>query len=76
MTVTVAIYPDTGTALIAAVEKRVQFLLVEPTVDPDDLSSAIARNWWPALEEGRMTAFVAAGGTVTVPRPMKDPRSA
>lgn len=31
MTVTVAIYPDTGTALIAAVEKRVQFLLVEPT---------------------------------------------
>ena len=49
------------------------FLLVEPTVDPNDLSSAIARNWWPALEDGRMTAFVAAGGTVTVPRPMKDP---
>lgn len=49
------------------------FLLVEPTIDPDDLSVAIARNWWPALEDGRMTALVASGGTVTVPRPMKDP---
>lgn len=49
------------------------FMLVEPTIDPGDLSSAIARNWWPALEEGRMTALVAADGTVTVPRPMKDP---
>lgn len=31
MTVTVAVYPDTGTTLIPAAEKSVQFLLVEPT---------------------------------------------
>lgn len=49
------------------------FLLVEPTVEPEALNVAIARNWWPALEDGRMTVTVAAGGAVTVPRPMKDP---
>ncbi len=31
MTVTVAVYPDTGTALLPAAEKAVQFLLIEPT---------------------------------------------
>ena len=49
------------------------FLLIEPTVRPDDLSTAIARNWWPALEDGRMTVTVSADGRTSVPRPMKDP---
>ena len=49
------------------------FLLIEPTVRPDDLNAAIARNWWPALEDGRMTVTVSADGTTSVPRPMKDP---
>jgi len=49
------------------------FLLIEPTVRPDDLSTAIARNWWPALEDGRMTVLVSADGSTSVPRPMKDP---
>jgi hypothetical protein len=47
--------------------------LIEPTVRADDLSSAVARNWWPALEDGRMTVTVTAAGSTTVPRPMKDP---
>lgn len=49
------------------------FLLIEPTVEPDDLSAAVARNWWPALEDGRMTVMVSADGRSSVPRPMKDP---
>lgn len=49
------------------------FLLIEPTVSPDDLSAAVARNWWPALEDGRMTVTVSADGRTSVPRPMKDP---
>jgi len=49
------------------------FLLIEPTVRPDDLSTAVARNWWPALEDGRMTVTVSADGRTSVPRPMKDP---
>ena len=54
-------------------EHGTTFLLIEPTVRPDDLSAAVARNWWPALEDGRMTVTVSAGGTTSVPRPMKDP---
>lgn len=49
------------------------FLLVEPTVTAEDLETAIARNWWPALEDGRLTASVTDGGTTRMPRPMKDP---
>lgn len=49
------------------------FLLVEPTVSANDLNAAVARNWWPALEDGRMTVMVSDGGTRRVPRPMKDP---
>ena len=49
------------------------FLLVEPTVDPTELSTAVARNWWPALEDGRMTVLITSKGKTTVPRPMKDP---
>lgn len=49
------------------------FLLIEPTVTADDLSVALARNWWPALEDGLMTLSVTADGVTSVPRPMKDP---
>jgi hypothetical protein len=49
------------------------FLVIEPTVDANELTSAVARNWWPALEDGRMTVTVSAGGKMSVPRPMKDP---
>lgn len=49
------------------------FLLIEPTVRPEDLTVAVARNWWPALEDGRMTVTVSANGRTSVPRPMKDP---
>lgn len=49
------------------------FLLIEPTVEANDLSEAVARNWWPALEDGRMTVTVSDGGSRSVPRPMKDP---
>jgi len=49
------------------------FLLIEPTVTPDDLNAAVARNWWPALEDRMMSVMVSADGTNLVPRPMKDP---
>lgn len=49
------------------------FLLIEPTVEAADLEVAIGRNWWPALEDGRITARVTDEGTVRMPRPMKDP---
>lgn len=54
-------------------EQGTTFLLIEPTVCADDLNEAVARNWWPALEDGRMTVTVSDGGTRRVPRPMKDP---
>lgn len=56
-----------------AEELGTTFLLIEPTIGADDLSTAIARNWWPALEDGRMTVTVTAGDKASVPRPMKDP---
>lgn len=54
---------DTGTT----------FLLIDPTVSADDLETAISRNWWPALEDGRLTVTVSEGGRYLIPRPMKDP---
>jgi len=49
------------------------FLLIEPTVTANDLTEAVARNWWPALEDGRMTVTISEGGTELIPRAMKDP---
>lgn len=54
-------------------ETGTTFLLIDPTVSPDDLNRAIARNWWPALEDGRLTASVIDEGRILIPRPMKDP---
>ena len=49
------------------------FLLVEPTVDPDDLLVAIERNWWPALEGDYFDAVVEAPHGRMIPRPRTDP---
>ncbi len=54
------------------------FLLVEPLVDPEDLNNALARNWWPAIEDRKFDAtilqFDAEGSRVGswTPRPRRD----
>jgi hypothetical protein len=49
------------------------FLLVDPTVEPNELLKAIERNWWPALHEGRFTVLVTDdNGETSVPRPKQD----
>lgn len=50
------------------------FLLIDPSVQPEDLVKAIERSWWPALEEGDFTASVIAyDGSSLTPRPKLDP---
>lgn len=49
------------------------FLLVDPTVVPEDLVRAIERFWWPALHENDFVATVVdVDGSVQHPRPMRD----
>lgn len=49
------------------------FLVVDPTILPEDLCVAIERNWWPALVEGHFHVEVEAeDGTVLTPRPKRD----
>jgi hypothetical protein len=54
------------------------FLLLDPVVDPDQLSAAVCRYWWPALEFERFEVSISRtdrNGEVTeewVPRPRKD----
>lgn len=54
------------------------FLLVEPLVEPEDLNRAIARNWWPAIEDRKFDAtivqFDSDGSKVGnwTPRPRRD----
>lgn len=54
------------------------FLLLQPTVEPEDLARAVARNWWPALEDNLFHVEVrqlnTEGESVDkwVPRPRKD----
>ncbi len=48
------------------------FLLVEPTVDPDDLLVAIERNWWPSLEGDYFDAVVEGPHGQMIPRPRTD----
>jgi hypothetical protein len=49
------------------------FLLVDPTIYPDDLLKAVERNWWPALQEGMFRVeVVTAEGAVREPRPKRD----
>ena len=50
------------------------FLLVDPTIEPDDLRVAIERNWWPAILEGQFhVEIVDVDGTPIHPRPRQDP---
>jgi hypothetical protein len=54
------------------------FLLLDPVVDPAELSAAVCRYWWPALEFERFEVNISRKdrrGDVTeewVPRPRKD----
>lgn len=48
------------------------FLLIEPTMEPEDLVAAVERNWWPALEESSLHFNVVVeddSGTIHDPRP-------
>ena len=49
------------------------FLIVEPTIEPDDLIRAIERNWWPALEDPSIQFDVSVihNGERKRPRPKK-----
>ena len=50
------------------------FLLIEPTVGPDDLARAIECNWWPALMDPTFGASVTDyDGRPIHPRPKNDP---
>jgi hypothetical protein len=50
------------------------FLLVEPTVAPDDLARAIECNWWPALMDPTFgTKVIDYDGRPIHPRPKSDP---
>ena len=51
------------------------FLVVEPTVEPEDLRHAIERYWWPALEDPSISFGVSirTDGGVEHPRPKRDP---
>lgn len=49
------------------------FLLVDPTVDPQELVHALERNWWPAIVENEfIVSVVDYDGTEIVPRPKRD----
>lgn len=51
------------------------FLLVDPTVDPTDLVTAVERNWWPALVEQSLDFNVVVedvDGSLHHPRPRSD----
>ncbi|MEX0826150.1 MAG: hypothetical protein WD184_05310 [Acidimicrobiia bacterium] len=49
------------------------FLLIDPTVGPEDLRRAIERSWWPALHEGDFIIDITgADGSSHPPRPMQD----
>lgn len=61
-----AVPADLGTTL----------LLVEPTVDPPDLITAVERYWWPALHEPGLhfhVQIVDEGGEVHYPQPRSNP---
>lgn len=50
------------------------FLLLDPVVQAEELCTAIARNWWPALMDRAFVArVVTAEGEELVPRPKRDP---
>lgn len=57
---------DQGTTLI----------LLEPTIDPPELCTAIERYWWPALEDDNIDFHVSIttyNGELIYPKPRKNP---
>jgi hypothetical protein len=50
------------------------FLLVDPTIQPEDLRVAIERNWWPSIaeQEGLRVRITTSDGETIVPRVPKD----
>ena len=51
------------------------FLLIEPTITPDDLEQAVVRSWWPALEDESLPFDVTIereDGSRVSPRPRRD----
>jgi hypothetical protein len=71
-----AIAASLGLGLRSAVEPRrlgSSFLLVDPGVEPEELSRAIARNWWPALVDSSFVVkVVTPDGETIVPKPKSD----
>ena len=50
------------------------FLLIQPTVTPEDLCTAIERSWWPALTDQLFTIdIITSENDRLIPRPKKDP---
>ncbi len=51
------------------------FLLLDPTVKPDDLVKAIERYWWPALEDSEIDFDISVidNGDEYHPRPKRNP---
>jgi hypothetical protein len=51
------------------------FLVIDPSVEPDELVVAIERNWWPALVEDRFTVIVSRSDeSERVCRPRANPQ--
>lgn len=54
------------------------FVLLDPLVEPEGLKSALERNWWPAIREGRFTPViterkVGESSQRHIPRPLRNP---
>jgi len=54
------------------------FLVIDPVITPEDLMTAIERNWWPAIEDREFVAYATinhADGTTTRidANPRRDP---
>ena len=47
------------------------FLLVEPTVEPDALQTAVNRSWWPALEDRDLGFHVSITGADGAPHDLR-----
>lgn len=49
------------------------FLVIDPVVEPDELLTAIERNWWPAILDHRFTVTVTKpDGTARICRPLQN----
>lgn len=54
-------------------ELGTSFLVIDPTVDPEELVTAIELSWWPALVEGEFTVLINDyDGKTLFPRPSRN----